>query len=78
MAAGASTRLNISAAIVRQARDGVGKAEEGIRVMLARPDEKERGGCSPGLEAGREQIGLPLLQVILVSKSNKVTFFHIL
>jgi hypothetical protein len=42
------------------------------------PDLSEENGVDvlQGLEAGREQIGGVLLQVILVSKSNSVAFFH--
>jgi hypothetical protein len=46
--------------------------------MLAGPDEEvERVSVLQGLESGREQIGAPLLQVILVNKSNDVAFFVI-
>ncbi|MDG9886133.1 hypothetical protein CSV86_025205 [Pseudomonas putida CSV86] len=48
-----------------------------MRVMLAGPDEEEWVDALQGLETGREQKnGRPLLQVILVSKSNKVAFFN--
>ncbi|WP_192938604.1 hypothetical protein [Pseudomonas putida] len=46
--------------------------------MLAGPDEEvERVSVLQGLEAGREQNRVPLLQVILVNKSNDVAFFVI-
>jgi hypothetical protein len=62
--------------MARQARGVVGEAEEGVRVMLAGPDE-EVGGVLRGLDAGREQTRPPLLQVILVNKSNEIAFFVI-
>ncbi|MGH8463567.1 MAG: hypothetical protein ACRER5_05420, partial [Pseudomonas sp.] len=61
--------------MARHARGVVGEAEGWIRVVLAGPDEEERSHCpSRPRDGPRTKFGRALLQVILVSKSNKVSF----